>query len=45
MADKSVIPMTKSGYCQHPSTDGRAFDSHEYCQIKELDCDCECHNG
>jgi hypothetical protein len=43
--DKNVIPMKMSGYCQHPSTDQEEFDSHEYCQIREFPCNCECHRG
>lgn len=31
--------MTKSGFCQHPSTD---TDSHQYC--KRANCTCDCHN-
>lgn len=42
--DKNAIPMTKTGFCQHPSTE-EEFNSHEYCQLREFTCDCECHNG
>ena len=40
MADKDRVAMTRSGFCAFESE-----GSHEYCQIREFKCDCECHNG
>lgn len=42
--NKNAIPMTKTGFCQYPSTE-EEFNSHEYCQLREFTCDCECHHG
>lgn len=38
MAKPAGQPMTRTGFCQHPSE-----GSHELCAIREFSCTCPCH--